>query len=197
MSTGSPDRAEPPAAPGVRPRQRAAALGAVLADAVAFLLLFGLILERPVLLVVVVIIGVAFVASSFTVLATRGQVRALAALTAAILGVGEVLVILVWGVDSGLSAWVGPVVIALFVVGSVLGRAARRVAPPASVEVLAHAATAPAPRRPVLIINPRSGGGRAEQFDLVGAATGLGIDTVVLGPDDDLAAIAEAAVGRG
>jgi len=53
------------------------------------------------------------------------------------------------------------------------------------------------PERPALIINPHSGGGKAEQFGLVDAAGALGIEAVVLEPDDDLAALAEAAVDRG
>ena len=53
------------------------------------------------------------------------------------------------------------------------------------------------PERPVLIINPHSGGGKAEQFGLVEAAGALGIETVVLEPDDDLGALATAAADRG
>ena len=53
------------------------------------------------------------------------------------------------------------------------------------------------PKKPALIINPHSGGGKAEQFGLVEAARELGIETSVLKPDDDLAALAEAAADRG
>ena len=59
------------------------------------------------------------------------------------------------------------------------------------------AETTKRPEHPALIINPHSGGGKAEQFGLVGAARALGIEAVVLEPDDDRAALAEAAVDRG
>jgi diacylglycerol kinase family enzyme len=64
-----------------------------------------------------------------------------------------------------------------------------------------HVATdwhdAPRPAHPVLLVNPKSGGEKAERFGLVDACTSRGIDTVVLGRDDDLRSLAEAAVERG
>jgi diacylglycerol kinase family enzyme len=51
-------------------------------------------------------------------------------------------------------------------------------------------------RRPVLFVNPRSGGGKAARAGLVEQARERGIDVVVLRPGDDLAALAaEAAAG--
>jgi diacylglycerol kinase family enzyme len=52
-------------------------------------------------------------------------------------------------------------------------------------------------RRPVLIVNPRSGGGKAVRHDLVGRCRELGIDTIVFEPGDDLSALATDAVRRG
>lgn len=52
-------------------------------------------------------------------------------------------------------------------------------------------------RRGVLIINPRSGGGRAERFHLPDEARWRGIETFILGPGDDLAELAEQAVEDG
>lgn len=49
----------------------------------------------------------------------------------------------------------------------------------------------------VLIINPKSGGGKAEHFGLVGEARRRGIEPVVLRPGDDLLALAEGAVKDG
>ncbi len=55
---------------------------------------------------------------------------------------------------------------------------------------------ADASRRPVLLINPRSGGGRASRARLADAARERGIEAVLLDPGDDLAALAaEAAAG--
>ncbi len=56
---------------------------------------------------------------------------------------------------------------------------------------------APAPRHPVLFVNPRSGDGCAERVGLVEAARERGLETVVLGPDDDLEELVQEAVGKG
>jgi diacylglycerol kinase family enzyme len=53
------------------------------------------------------------------------------------------------------------------------------------------------PRRAVLFVNPRSGGGTAERVGLAGAARSRGIEVVELGPGDDLRALARHAVERG
>jgi diacylglycerol kinase family enzyme len=53
------------------------------------------------------------------------------------------------------------------------------------------------PRRPVLFLNPRSGGGKAERFQLADEARKRGIDTVELGPEDDLGTLVRAAVDDG
>lgn len=53
------------------------------------------------------------------------------------------------------------------------------------------------PRRPVLFLNPRSGGGKAERFALADAARERGIEPVKLGPEDDLATLARKAADNG
>jgi diacylglycerol kinase family enzyme len=53
------------------------------------------------------------------------------------------------------------------------------------------------PARPVLFVNPRSGGGRAERADLAERARQRGIDAIVLSPGDSLPTLVEAAVARG
>src|SRR5512132_365167 len=53
------------------------------------------------------------------------------------------------------------------------------------------------PRRPVLFVNPRSGGGRAAQAGLVERARERGINALVLGPHHDLAALVDEAVADG
>jgi diacylglycerol kinase family enzyme len=49
----------------------------------------------------------------------------------------------------------------------------------------------------VLIINLKSGGGKAERFDLTGEAGRRGIEPIVLQPGDDLLELAEGAIARG
>ena len=56
---------------------------------------------------------------------------------------------------------------------------------------------APAPRRPVLFLNPRSGGGKAERFSLASEARARGIEAVELQPGSDLEALARDAVASG
>src|SRR5688572_20326745 len=53
------------------------------------------------------------------------------------------------------------------------------------------------PRRPILLINPRSGGGRATRAELAEHAREQGIEAVVLEPGQDLATVVRAAVTGG
>jgi diacylglycerol kinase-like protein len=50
---------------------------------------------------------------------------------------------------------------------------------------------------PVLLMNPRSGGGKVERFGLVEEARRRSVEPVVLAPGDDLLQLAEQAVARG
>ena len=53
------------------------------------------------------------------------------------------------------------------------------------------------PVRPVLFVNPRSGGGKAQRYDLVARCRARGIEPVVMKEGDDLASLAAAAVSSG
>src|SRR5690348_7108910 len=53
------------------------------------------------------------------------------------------------------------------------------------------------PRRPVLFVNPKSGGGKAARAGVAERARQLGIEAVVLAPGQDLAALARDAVTDG
>ncbi|PWV74311.1 diacylglycerol kinase family enzyme [Nocardia neocaledoniensis] len=65
-------------------------------------------------------------------------------------------------------------------------------APAAAPEV-----SAPRARHPFLIMNPRSGGGKVEKFDLRRRAEELGAEVALLEGDDDIEALARQAVARG
>lgn len=56
---------------------------------------------------------------------------------------------------------------------------------------------APAPRRPVLFYNPKSGGGKAERFHLPDEARTRHIEPIELGHGDDLESLVREAVARG
>ncbi|MBO0818787.1 MAG: diacylglycerol kinase, partial [Actinobacteria bacterium] len=49
------------------------------------------------------------------------------------------------------------------------------------------------PRRPVLFVNPGSGGGKATDAGIADRARDRGIEVVLLGPGQDLAALVRAA----
>ena len=53
------------------------------------------------------------------------------------------------------------------------------------------------PQRPVLFLNPRSGGGKATRAGLAERARERGIDVIVLRPEDDLAVLVDDAVAHG
>ena len=55
----------------------------------------------------------------------------------------------------------------------------------------------PRSTHPVLLMNPKAGDGKAARFGLLDACASLGVDVVVLGPDDDLRSLAETAAERG
>jgi diacylglycerol kinase family enzyme len=57
--------------------------------------------------------------------------------------------------------------------------------------------SAPAPRRPVLFYNPKSGGGKAERFHLAEEARARNIEPIELRRGDDLETLVREAVARG
>jgi diacylglycerol kinase family enzyme len=63
--------------------------------------------------------------------------------------------------------------------------------------VLSPAPSAPAKARPVLIINPKSGGGKATRFRLADECAARGIESIVLQRGDDLVRLAENAIAGG
>jgi diacylglycerol kinase family enzyme len=116
---------------------------------------------------------------------------------------------------AGVLAGVGIMVVALFSAGGdrgstfvrtvvavgllVLSLVAARAALSDSLRGVVSRAThrATPPRHPVLLCNPRSGGGKVEKFGLIELASSLGIETVTLGPGLDLAELARSAIDRG
>ncbi len=86
-----------------------------------------------------------------------------------------------------------PLVDLLVVGGLLVSLAAARAAFTVHVDL----PSASAPRQPVLVYNPKSGGGKAERFALVQEAGRRGIEAVELRRGDDLEALVRAAVARG
>jgi diacylglycerol kinase family enzyme len=148
--------------------------------------------------VLVAVLAVALVltavAAGWLALTHRGRVRAAGAALAALATAGLIVVVathwqgvVVLLVLLGLLALFG--VAARFALGRTARASARRTA--ASARPVAGARSA------ALIINLKSGGGKAERHDLAAEARRRGIEPIVLKPGDDLLELAEGAIARG
>jgi diacylglycerol kinase family enzyme len=174
--------------------RRSAAVVALLSP-VAMLVVAVLALVGDVAIAVLAA-GLVLVATAaiWLALVNHGRARAVGAALAALAAAGLVAVLVThWQGVAILLALL--LLLALFGLtarfalghtGAALSRAARvRAAPAGAVEGAA------------LIINPKSGGGKAERFDLPGEARRRGIEPIVLERGDDLLQLAEQAIARG
>jgi len=134
-------------------------------------------------LIVLGCVSIALAATWYGLL-RRGARRLLAVLLAlALLAAGLALV-------AGSDNW--PVLLVVAVAALAAGAGARTAFLPNR-----ELPRARAPQNPVLFVNPRSGDGKAAEVELVEEARRRGIETVELGPEDDLEQLVRAAVGRG
>ena len=108
------------------------------------------------------------------------------------------LVLLIWGI---VAADMRTIWIILTVVFGALSVGCARVALGLTVrerqDAMRALPAAPRPAHPVLIINPKSGGGKAERFRLADECSARGIEPVLLRPGDDLLQLARDAVAKG
>jgi diacylglycerol kinase family enzyme len=154
--------------------------------------LLGVGFKASVVVAVTGVVGLAVtVAGVWWALTNRGLVRWLAVVVA----VAAPLVVVVVYTSRGL-VWVVLVGLGLLVVAVACGRAAL------AGEVVAERMRedeVPPPRRPFLIMNPRSGGGKVTRFALKDKAEALGATVAVLeGPQTvDVGELARAAVAEG
>ncbi|MEV7177439.1 diacylglycerol kinase family protein [Kitasatospora sp. NPDC093679] len=184
--TGSPDAIGH--GDGTRRRWAARLAFAAVGGAMAVLLIVGGLKSLGLLIAGLLALAVA-VAGLWWALTHRGTRRLLAiglavgAVTAVL--VGYALVDLLWAVL---------LVLALWAVAVAAGRSALSRGTSKPVE---H--RTPAPARPFLIMNPRSGGGKVERFGLAERARALGAEVVLLDPGhhQDVTELARAAVARG
>ncbi|MER5205058.1 diacylglycerol kinase family protein [Streptomyces sp. NPDC002825] len=126
-------------------------------------------------------------------LAHRGPVRVFGGL----LAVAAPLVTLGLYVAGGV--WVNALVaLGLWAAALSCARAALR-RPEDERAALMRGESVPPPRRPVLIMNPKSGGGKVERFGLVARAEALGARVILLDPSApaDVAGLARQAVAEG
>lgn len=178
-----------------RRRLRRFAATAALAAPVAMVVVAGAALAGDVLIAVlaVVLVLVANAAIWFA-LTERGALRVFG-VVAAVVTSGSLVVVLA-------THWRGLLVlIVLLLLLALFGVAARyaleRTGKVAVRRMTAVVVPVGAPGSAALIINLKSGGGKAEQFNLAAEARRRGIEPVVLQPGDDLLELAESAIARG
>jgi diacylglycerol kinase family enzyme len=124
------------------------------------------------------------VVAAWWALIHRGAARLVGAAAAGVLLVGAVVLVVLEGrvLED-----------ALILAGLVLAvQAARRV-----FAVHAELPVAPAPKRPVLFYNPKSGGGKAERFHVAREARARGVEPIELHFDDDLKTLVRDAIENG
>lgn len=98
---------------------------------------------------------------------------------------------------ADLSVWRAVLIVVLGAVSVLSARYALRLTRRQLLAGSAHLARTAHAAHPVLIMNPKSGGGKAERFQLAEECRKRGIEAVVLRPGDDLLQLAEDAVARG
>jgi diacylglycerol kinase family enzyme len=182
---------------GDKPLQRTAAVLALLCGGAGLVGLVWFALGRPLQILAFVVIGLAVLFFGFTALTTTGGHRLSGIVGLALAAVAGVAAFAARTVDEGAVRWSGLVGLVLVAAAVLLARYALRVPPPTGDGLWAVPAGGRTTRRGVLLANPRSGGGKVEQFDLVELARSHGIEVVLLGEDDDLTALAERAARRG
>jgi diacylglycerol kinase family enzyme len=177
--------------------RRGAAIIACLAGVAAPVLALLLALQNVAALVVVTVGTAASAALAWVALTRRGATRFLAGGLAllALVGVG-VGFFAVFARNQALLDLAA--VTAVLVIGEAAARIALgREAAQLRLPDLPAGTVAASPRHAVLLMNPRSGGGKVGRFDLVSEAKRRAIEPVVLQPGDDFRQGAEAAVSRG
>jgi diacylglycerol kinase family enzyme len=173
--------------------RRVTAVVALLAPLTVLAVVVLVLLRQPLTLalaVACVLVGLGAAAYAIT---RSGIRRALAAVLAALaLGAAVVLIFAAVGGLLVLGLVVGLILLGAAATRHALGRDIR------SLKSSPTPGTAVGPAdRPVLLMNPKSGGGKVGRFDLVEEARQRGIEPVVLAPGDDLLELAERAVAGG
>ena len=179
-----------PPSRGTHRRAQLAAVGALIASLALIWLAISMVANDPVGLVIsfIAIFLVAF--SGWFFVTRRGVVR----LLVLPLGFFALLALVTYAYDQKYMLIVLAGVLVLFGLGARYAVRHHR-----TTVHTAHRHTRPAQPalRGVLIINPKSGGGKAERFNLPDEARKRRIEPLLLGPGDDLCELARRAISRG
>ena len=143
--------------------------------------------------VIVAVVAAAAVVGIWYLIAGRGTVR----MVGAVIAVAALVGLLVSVLTAHNNGWLLELSLLLVVISAVAARSALR-QPPDSPPLEGNSAVVGGrPRHPVLIMNPWSGGGKVEKFNLVEECRKRGIEPVVLSRGDDLLQLAHDALDRG
>ncbi|MCU0296604.1 MAG: hypothetical protein MUD05_11200 [Candidatus Nanopelagicales bacterium] len=175
-------------------RRRALAILALVALLVGVVLVILLLLRQPTLLIGG-IVGLALAGAGGWWLATEQNPRRTIGVAVMVLGV----VVIGWAVLRAFSNSAGGWWRLVVVVGilAVAVGAARAALVRDLHEIDALRAGRVRPKHPVLICNPKSGGGKVEKFGLIQMADEMGVEVVLLEKGLDLAQLARDAIARG
>lgn len=166
-------------------RDRLAALAALVSTAVLAVLSLDIVLSQfPRGLIVLAGLALAFAAAWYGL--TRTGVRRLLGFGVALLAAAATVAVLIGDGDHVVQALVIVVGLALALLAT---RSAFRVHVPLP--------GAPDPHHPVLFYNPKSGGGKAEKFNLADEARARGIEPIELKLGTDLEQLVRGAVAEG
>ena len=186
----SPQSDQTGSAPRKHRRSQLAAVGALIAAFFVFWLAISMIANDPVGLAIAFACVFGLVWCVWYLLIRQGLKR-FVVLPVALLAL---VALFTYGYDQKYQ--LGVVVLALVLFG-LAARYAVRNHPESAPNVHRYARPAEPAERGVLIINPKSGGGKAERFNLAEEAKKRRIEALVLGPDDDLCGLAKRAVTGG
>ncbi len=162
----------------------AAIAALVLAPAVLILALTIVVMEFPRGLIVLGCVAIAIVAALYGLM-RQGIARLIGFGVALVAVIAQGVLLVSDGDHLGQAAAI------------VLGLGAALYAARTAFRVRVQLPPAPAPTHPVLLYNPKSGGGKAERFSLADEAAKRGIDSVELTRGADLEKLVRDAVARG
>jgi diacylglycerol kinase family enzyme len=165
-----------------------------LVAALGVLATLAVLLAHDVVALLLVLAALGLAGAGLWLAATRrGVARLFGIAVAGVALAGGVVALIEQGVIDELVA----LVVAIAAFGAASRMALRRGQVPERTDSTHPAARTARARSGVLLINPKSGGGKAERFDLAGEARKRGIRAVVLERGDDLLELAEQALSDG
>jgi diacylglycerol kinase family enzyme len=173
--------------------QRLAALAALACVAAVAVLVLVEVARNFAALLVAALSLMLCVLAGWYVVSRRGAAR----LAAGAIMAAALALVITSLIFADIRIWRVALAAALALLSVASARYALRRSPSALGSAAKRQPAASAARHPVLIMNLKSGGGKAERFGLAEECRGRGIETVVLGPGDDLLRLAEDAVARG